>query len=83
MGLLLPFWMVPLRAYHSNSVSPEFQEIERLRSKARHDEAQAIYDAKFEEKLETAKKALQMGMSIADIINLTGLTQSEIKKLEL
>jgi predicted transposase/invertase (TIGR01784 family) len=34
-----------IEAYNGIVVSPEFHEIERLREKARHDEAQAIYDA--------------------------------------
>ncbi|MCL2618614.1 MAG: hypothetical protein FWD98_06125 [Defluviitaleaceae bacterium] len=32
-------------AYRNVAASPEFREIERMRSKARHDEAQAIYSA--------------------------------------
>jgi len=32
-------------AYRSVSASPEFRELERMRSKARHDEAQAIKNA--------------------------------------
>jgi hypothetical protein len=32
-------------AYHSVVVSPEFKERERLRAKARHDEAQALHNA--------------------------------------
>ena len=32
-------------AYRHVSASPEFREIERLRSKARHDEAQALKNA--------------------------------------
>ena len=34
-----------IEAYRSITVSPEFLEVERLRSKARHDEAQILYDA--------------------------------------
>ena len=32
-------------AYRSVSASPEFREMERMRSKARHDEAQALENA--------------------------------------
>jgi hypothetical protein len=32
-------------AYRSITVAPEFIEVERLRSKARHDEAQALFHA--------------------------------------
>ncbi|MCL1918379.1 MAG: hypothetical protein FWG14_08705 [Peptococcaceae bacterium] len=34
-----------ISAYHSITASPEFQELERLRIKASHDEAQAVYNA--------------------------------------
>jgi hypothetical protein len=34
-----------INAYHSVVVSPEFKEYERLRSRARHDEAQALKSA--------------------------------------
>jgi len=34
-----------IEAYRHVSASPEFREIERLRSKARHDEAQALKSA--------------------------------------
>ena len=48
-----------INAYHSVSVSPEFQELERMRVRADHDEAQALWNAerkaKREEKFEIAK----------------------------
>ncbi|MCL1876222.1 MAG: hypothetical protein FWF87_08210 [Synergistaceae bacterium] len=34
-----------ISAYHSVTASSEFRELERLRAKARHDEAQALYHA--------------------------------------
>jgi hypothetical protein len=34
-----------IMAYRHVAASPEFREMERVRSKARHDEAQAIYNA--------------------------------------
>jgi hypothetical protein len=39
-----------ITAYKKVSVSPEFREVERLRSKARHDEAQALFNARREER---------------------------------
>ena len=39
-----------INAYYSITASDEFREIERLREKARHDEAQALYHAKNEGK---------------------------------
>ena len=37
-------------AYRHLAASPEFREMERLRSKARHDEAQALRNARLEER---------------------------------
>ena len=34
-----------IMAYRHVAASPEFREMERVRSKARHDEAQAIFNA--------------------------------------
>ena len=39
-----------IEAYHSITATPEFQEMERLRSKARHDEAQALHHARLKER---------------------------------
>ncbi|MCL2088991.1 MAG: hypothetical protein FWH14_05875, partial [Oscillospiraceae bacterium] len=44
-ALEVPEMEQAISAYRSVSVSPEFKEMERLRSKARHDEAQALYHA--------------------------------------
>lgn len=45
-----------INAYYTINASSEFHEKERLRAKARHDEAQALYNASREEKFEIAKK---------------------------
>ena len=34
-----------INAYEKITITPEFQELERLRSRARHNEASAIYNA--------------------------------------
>ena len=39
-----------VQAYRHVSASPEFREIERIRSKARHDEAQALRNAEMKER---------------------------------
>jgi hypothetical protein len=39
------FMSEAIMAYRHVAASPEFREIERMRSKARHDEAQAMYNA--------------------------------------
>jgi len=72
-----------------NQVSPEFKELERLRSIARHNETSALRHAKeegktegkTEERVEIAKNALQMNLPIETISKLTGLTSKEIKEL--
>lgn len=37
-----------VNAYYTITAAPEFLEVERLREKARHDEAQALYHAEQE-----------------------------------
>jgi predicted transposase/invertase (TIGR01784 family) len=44
-ALGVPIMTQAINAYHSVVVSPEFKEYERLRAKARHDEAQALRNA--------------------------------------
>jgi len=82
-----------INAYYAITASSEFREIERLREKARHDEAQALHHARNEGKIEgkqegisernieIVRNALQMNMSITDIAKLTGLTHEEIGHL--
>jgi predicted transposase/invertase (TIGR01784 family) len=41
----VPIMNQAIEAYHSVVVSPEFKEVERLRIKASHDEAQALHNA--------------------------------------
>ncbi len=48
-----------INAYYTITDSPEFQEIERLRAKARHDEAQALHQAKRERDIEIASTMLR------------------------
>ncbi len=70
-----------INAYRTITASSEFRELERLREKARHDEAQALRHARNKEKFEIAKNALQMNLSIEDIVKLTGLTIKEVEHL--
>ena len=80
-----------INAYYSITASSEFREIERLREKARHDEAQALYHAEqkgiqkgaSERSIEIARNALQMNLPIVDIAKLTGLTCDEIERLRI
>ena len=88
-ALEVPEMEQAINAYYKITASPEFREVERLREKARHDEAQALHHAKLEGKLEgkleqkyeIVRNALGMGMAIADIARLTGLSKQEIEEL--
>ena len=83
-----------INAYYTITASPEFREIERLREKARHDEAQALYHAKLqgiqqgiqkgaaEEKLEIARNLLKINLPLDQISKVTGLTIAEIENLQ-
>jgi hypothetical protein len=44
------FMSEAIMAYRHVAASPEFREMERVRSKARHDEAQALMNARREER---------------------------------
>ncbi len=72
-----------IEAYRKITVTPEFREAERLRSKARHDEAQALYHAKLEEKLNFAQAMLNNGEPIDRIIKYTGLPIEKINSLHV
>ena len=84
-GMGVPTMEQAVNAYYTITASPEFREVERLREKARHDEAQALHHAKqegiSERNIEIARNALQMGMPVTDISKLTGLTRAEIENL--
>ena len=70
-----------INAYHRVSASPEFQELERMRIKAEHDEAQALHNERRKEKFEIAKKMLKRSRPIEEIKEDTGLTHKEIESL--
>ena len=72
-----------ISAYRTITVTPEFQEAERLRSKARHDEAQALWNAERKKALDIAKKLLDLGDSIEKIMSVTGLTREVIEGLHV
>ena len=75
-----------VNAYYTITAAPEFLEVERLREKARHDEAQALYHAeqkgKRAEKFEIAQKMLRRNRPIDEIIEDSGLTHEDIKRLQ-
>lgn len=84
-------------AYYTITASSQFREMERLRAKARHDEAQALHHAKQEgmqegmqkgmqkgisqRSAEIAKSLLKMGMPSDQIAQVTGLTLEELESL--
>jgi hypothetical protein len=74
-----------IQAYKDITIAPEFKEAERLRSKARHDEAQALHNAerkgRVAEKNDTILNAILMGMDNDSIIKLTGSTHDKIEDL--
>jgi predicted transposase/invertase (TIGR01784 family) len=49
-ALEIPVMKQAIGAYRNVAATPEFRELERLRSKARHDEAQALRKAQIEER---------------------------------
>jgi predicted transposase/invertase (TIGR01784 family) len=93
-ALEVPIMNQAIEAYRDVAVSPEFQEIQRMRSKARHDEAQALSHARKkgekaglqkglrEGKIDVAQNLLKMGLPIDKIMAATGLTQEEIENLQ-
>ncbi len=78
-----------IEAYRQVTATDKFREIERQRSRARHNEASAFGHARREgiregeqkQSQEIAKRALKEGMPIEVISKITGLTASEIQKL--
>ena len=70
-------------AYYTITASSEFRERERLYEKARHDEAQALYDVEQKVKIEIAKKLLGLNIPPDQIALATSLTHEEIEKLDV
>jgi predicted transposase/invertase (TIGR01784 family) len=81
----VPEMSVAIDAYRRVTASPEFQEIERLREKASHDEAQALYNAarkaRAEGKADVAKELKLDGMPTEKIARLTGLSVDVVNNL--
>ena len=65
-----------INAYYTITASSEFREAERLREKARNDEAQALYH----KSLEIAKNLIKIGIPLDQIAYATGLTLEELEK---
>ena len=73
-------------AYRQITGSQEYQELERMRDKARHDEAQALGNARRQERdatlKETAKRLLTLGIPADTISIATELSCEEIENLK-
>ena len=84
-GMEVPVMSQAINAYYTITASSEFREKERLRAKARHDEAQALYNAerkgKQKEKIEIAQNMKADGEQIEKIMRYTGLTKESIESL--
>jgi len=70
-----------ISAYHNVTASSEFRELERLRSKARHDEAQALYNAERKGKIEMAKLMVADDEPIEKVMRYANLTRAEVEAL--
>ena len=79
--LEVPVMNQAINAYYTITASSEFREMERLRAKARHDEAQALHHAKKEQAFEIALKLLKRNRPIDEIVEDTGLSYEEVTHL--
>ena len=70
-----------INAYQKITATPEFREMERMRSYARHNEAAALRHARDEGREEVAKNALREGASADFVQRITGLDMETIKRL--
>ncbi len=77
----VPVMSQAINAYYTITASSEFREKERLRAKARHDEAQALYNADRNAKIGIARNLLEMNMPHDQIAKATDLTLEEIDSL--
>ncbi len=87
----VPVMSQAINAYYTITASSEFREKERLREKARYDEAQALYnarreakrEARREEKFEIARKLIKRNRPVSEIAEDTGLMYEEIEQLRI
>ena len=83
----VPVMSQAINAYYTITASSEFREKERLREKARHDEAQALFHAeqkgKQKEKIEIAQNMIADNEPMEKIIRYTGLAKEDIEILKV
>ena len=81
----VPVMSQAINAYYTITASSEFREKERLRAKARHDEAQALHHARreatMERNIEIARNMKADGEPVEKIMRYTGLTATAIENL--
>ena len=90
-ALEVPVISQAIKAYYTITASSEFKELERLRAKARHDEAQALYHAEqvgmekgmSKRNLEIARNLIRMEMPLKQVSQATGLTMEELSHLDI
>ena len=79
----VPIMEQVIEAYRDVSTSDELRGLERMRERARYNEASALAYAKWEKAVEIAKKMKIKGSEIDYIVEITGLPVDEIMKLEV
>jgi len=80
-ALEVPDMKQAIGAYRHVSATDEFKEIERMRSRARHNEASALRNARTEERFTIARNMLKRNRSIDEIVEDTGLTHDDVEAL--
>ena len=77
----VPIMEQVIEAYRHVSASDELKEIERMRERARHDEASALGYARIEKTNEIARAMKNLGADVDFIAKATKLTIDEVLKL--
>ena len=82
-ALEVPEMEQAINAYYKITASPEFREVERLREKARHDEAQALYHAKMVGRAEGRAEGREEGRAEGAFQNMIASIQNLADNLGL
>ncbi len=77
--LEVPTMNQAINAYYSISTSSEFREVERLRAKARHDEAQALQNAMQKGIQQGIQQGMQQGIQIGKRENALEIAQNLVQ----
>ncbi|MDR2578946.1 MAG: Rpn family recombination-promoting nuclease/putative transposase [Chitinispirillales bacterium] len=71
-----------IEAFRSVSASDEFKELERMRDRARRNEASALANERHNRSVEIAKRMIARGAGVEDIAADTGLMVDEVLRLK-